>query len=166
MKRVLSLLALFVFLPACAREAPLKIRCELAMPPVLAADQAATLEFALVNEGDDVVQVLGWQTPFEGFTSPMFTVLRDGQPVEYVGRMMKRGAPRRQDYLMLKPGERRARMVDLADGWDVAAPGSYTVEYSAQLFDVIRGSGDSPRLLDALQPLSPGCNTLSFTRGS
>jgi hypothetical protein len=166
MKRLLCLITLLAGLtPAGAQEEqPMRIRCELSMPKTLPSAQPAELAFTLINASDDVVQVLTWQTPFEGTKAPMFTVMRDGASVEYQGPMLKRGAPRKEHYLALKPRERKQVRINLADGWDVDAPGNYTVEYSAQLFDVITGPAPSPRSLDEFQAMTPSCNPVAFTR--
>src|SRR5688572_24596697 len=101
MKRLLCLITLLAGLtPAGAQEEqPMRIRCELSMPKTLPSAQPAELAFTLINASDDVVQVLTWQTPFEGTKAPMFTVMRDGASVEYQGPMLKRGAPRKEHYL-------------------------------------------------------------------
>ena len=142
----------------------MRIRCELSIAKSLRNTQPAELVFTLTNAGEDVVQVLNWQTPFEGIRSPIFTVVRDGAEVEYRGRMLKRGAPRKEDYLVLKPGERRQAKINLADAWDVEPEGNYTVEYSAQLFDVISGPASAPRSLDEFNEVTPSCNSVAFTR--
>jgi hypothetical protein len=165
MKRLLCLMAMLAALsPACAEEQAMHIRCELSMPRSLTVAQAAELVFTLANAGEDVVQVLNWQTPFEGTKAPMFTVTRDGVSVEYQGPMLKRVAPRKEHYLVLKPGEQQQAKINLADGWDVGAPGKYTVEYAAQLFDVITGAAPAPRSFDEFKPVSPSCNSVTFTR--
>jgi peptidyl-Lys metalloendopeptidase len=120
--------------------------------------------FTLTNAGADVIQVLNWQTPFEGIKGPMFDVTRDGASVDYHGPMLKRGAPRKDNYVVLKPGERRAATINLSDGWEVDAPGSYTVEYTAQLFDVIEGSASASRSVDELSAMTPSCGSVAFTR--
>ena len=140
------------------------IQCELSIAKSLRTAQPAELGFTLTNAGDDVVQVLNWQTPFEGIKAPMFTVERDGVEVEYRGPMLKRSAPRKQDYLTLKPGERRQVKINLADAWSVDAPGDYTVTYSAHLFDVIAGPAPAPRQLDDFEEVTPNCNAVAFTR--
>lgn len=94
----------------------------------------------------------------------MFAVARDGAEVEYRGQMLKRSAPRKKEYLVLKPGEGRQARIDLADAWDVEASGNYTVEYSAHLFAVIAGSASAPRSLDELSEVTLSCNSVAFTR--
>jgi hypothetical protein len=165
MKRLLCLAAaLTVLSPACSKEQPVRIQCELSIAKVLQDAQPAELVFTLTNAGEEVVQVLNWQTPFEGIRAPMFTVLRDGAEVEYRGAMVKRGPPRKEDYLTLKPGERQQAKINLAQAWDVDAAGNYTVQYAAHLFDVIASPASAPRNLDELNEVTPSCNSVSFTR--
>jgi peptidyl-Lys metalloendopeptidase len=165
MKRLLCLAtALTVLTPACAKEQPVRIECELSISKLLRDAQPAELVFTLTNVGKNPVQVLNWQTPFEGIRAPMFTVLRDGAEVEYRGPMLKRTAPRKEDYLTLKPGEQRRAQINLAEAWDLNAPGHYTVQYTAHLFDVIASPASAPRSLDDLHELTPSCNSVAFTR--
>jgi peptidyl-Lys metalloendopeptidase len=149
---------------ACAQEQPMRIRCELSMPQTVTSTQPAELVFALTNEGKDTVRALNWQTPFEGVRAPMFDVRRDGVELEYRGRMVKRAAPAKEAYLELQPGERKEAKIDLADGWDVAAPGRYTVSYAAELFDVVDASMHVPRALDELAAMPLSCRPVTFVR--
>lgn len=142
----------------------MRIQCELSIAKLLRDAQPAELVFTLTNAGEDIVQVLNWQTPFEGIRAPMFTVLREGTEVEYRGPMLKRGAPRKEDYLTLKPGERQQAKINLAEAWDVDASGNYTVQYAAHLFDVIASPASAPRSLDEFNEVTPSCNSVAFTR--
>jgi hypothetical protein len=165
MQRLVCLMVMLAVLaPACAQERTMRIRCELSIAKTLPRAQPAELVFTLTNAGDDIVQVLNWQTPFEGIKAAMFTVIRDGANVEYHGPMLKRGAPRKESYLVLKPGEQRRATINLSNGWDVDAPGDYSVEYSAQLFDVVAGTASVPRSLDEFNAVTPKCNAVKFTR--
>jgi peptidyl-Lys metalloendopeptidase len=165
MPRLICLtILLAAVMPACAQEPSMRIRCELSMPKSLQRSQPAELVFTLTNAGNDVVQILNWQTPFEGIKAPMFDVARDGIEVEYHGRMLKRGAPRKEDYFVLKPGESKQARIDLAEGWNSNAPGNYTVAYAAELFDAIAGSSSAPRGLDEFKPVPLDCNSVSFSR--
>lgn len=155
----------FALTAACAaEEQPMRIRCELSMPETITSTQPAELVFALTNEGRDVVQALEWQTPFEGILAPMFDVTRDGEPIDYRGPMVKRAAPRPDSYFELRPGERKEARIDLGKGWDVSASGNYTVEYAAELFDVVSGSAPATRSLDQLAPLPLSCGAVRFVR--
>jgi hypothetical protein len=150
--------------PAFAKEQSVRIQCELQIEKSLRNAQPAELVFTLTNAGADLIHVLNWQTPFEGIKAPMFAIVRDGAKVEYRGPMLKRGAPGKGDYLVLKAGERRQARINLAEAWDVDAPGHYTVKYSAHLFDVIAGPGFAPRSLDEFKEVTPNCNRVAFTR--
>ena len=150
--------------PACAQESAVTIRCEMTIRKSLPRSAPAELTFTLTNASASTVQVLKWQTPFEGMRSAMFEIRRDGTEVDYRGPMLKRSAPQKDDYFTLKSGERRTTKIALADGWDIETPGNYTVEYTAELFDVAPENASVPRELDALSPLALQCNTVSFTR--
>ena len=142
----------------------MRLRCELNMAKTLAPAQPATLVFALTNTGSEAIQILNWQTPFEGIQAPMFTVSRAGLELDYRGIMLKRAAPRAQDYFTLAPGERRQASIELAQGWDVTAPGKYTVEYAARLFDVIAGKATAPSAPGAFTSLELDCASVAFVR--
>ena len=149
---------------ACAKEPLMNLRCELTMTSPIAPAQPARLVFALTNAGRAAIQVLNWQTPFEGIRAPMFTVSRDAVELDYRGIMLKRAAPRAEDYFTLGPGERRQASVDLAQGWDVTTPGKYTVEYAAQLFDVIAGNATAPSAPGTFNSIALDCASLTFVR--
>ena len=74
------------------QEQTVPIRCELSIPATLAAQDIAALKFTLINTGQAPLQVLNWQTPFEGIRAPMFNVTRDGAEVLYHGVMVKRAS--------------------------------------------------------------------------
>jgi peptidyl-Lys metalloendopeptidase len=61
-------------------------------------------------------------------TNSLFEITRDGKPVEYHGRMVKRQVTT-SDYIRMKPGKYSAT-ISLAQAYDVKPPGHYTVRYS------------------------------------
>jgi len=138
--------------------------CELEIAPTLAAGDQAELRFALTNSSGQPMQILTWQTPFEGVRNPMLTLERDAAEVEYRGMMVKRGAPDATSYLALQPGERREAKIDLGMGWDVSAPGTYIVRYTSELMDVVVGPGPAPRASGEMQPLALQCPAVTFKR--
>jgi hypothetical protein len=150
---------------ACAQERPMQVRCELKIAPRLSATEKAELTFRLLNVGTQPLHLLNWQTPFEGITAPTFTIRRDGVEIAYDGMMVKRGAPAPESYVGLQPGARRQATVDLARGWDVARPGTYTVEYTGKLLDVVAGAARQRRLGD-LTPVALRCPPVRFERRS
>lgn len=141
-----------------------QLDCELEIARTLAASDKAELTFALRNASRQPVQVLTWQTPFEGVRNPMLTIKLDAVEVEYRGVMVKRAAPRADSYLTLQPGERREAKIDLATGWDVSAPGTYTIEYTGELLDVVSGKDSAPRSSGEMKSLALSCPAVTFTR--
>ena len=95
-----------------------------------------------VKRGDDVLvrvtltntatgpeHLLRWRTPLEAIDAPLFEVQRDGQPVRYLGRRVKRAAPGPADYLRLEPGASVSRTVELSRLYEMAITGAYTIRY-------------------------------------
>jgi len=121
-------------------------------------------EKAALGKSDDVVvkvtftntsgspqYVLKSHTPFDGVNAPVFDVTRDGQPVRYLGKIVKRAAPTAADYYLLKPGASYTVKVELSALYDMATTGDYAVRYhaaSAQLF-ADGGSGASATAMSA-----------------
>lgn len=130
-------------LPSSAGEEPPKVR-EMSATVHLAADRTTfaagepvTVHVTIANPGEHRVAVLRWRTPLDGMSAPLFTVTRDGTPVRYLGRMVKRAAPTDADYVTLEPGASVTSDVDLAKSYALDAPGSYVVAYdveSSQLY--------------------------------
>lgn len=101
----------------------------------LATGEELVLRFALTNTGRSSAQVLRWHTPLLGVDADLFEVSRNGEAVAYLGRMFKRGAPTRADYLVVRPGETLSANVPLASLYDLSRPGEYTVRYRLELED-------------------------------
>ena len=83
----------------------------------------------LTNTGAAPERILKARTPFGPAVFALFEVTRDGQPVHYLGREVKRPVPRESDYLVLAPGESRSARVELSRSYDMAATGAYAVRY-------------------------------------
>jgi len=114
----------------------------------ISASAAATVEVAVislqptVDRGADVLvrvvisntsataqHVLRWRTPLDGVESPLFEVHRDGQPVRYLGRRIKRAPPGPSDYVRLDPGASLSKTVELSRLYEMSVTGSYTIRY-------------------------------------
>lgn len=87
------------------------------------------LTFTIANDAAAPLHVLRWQTPLDGVDTDLFDVSVDGQPVRYIGRLVKRAAPQAADYIELKPGEARTVEVDLSAYYDMRKGGQYSVQY-------------------------------------
>lgn len=116
--------------------------------PEYAASEALGLRFTLTNTSDETLSLLEWHTPLEGFNSDMFQVERDGEPVLYIGRTVKRGAPEAGDYVTLAPGESVSKVVDLAEAYALYEEGDYSVVFASRVYDV--GTGEPSAMAEAL----------------
>lgn len=109
------------------------------------ATDAVVVRVTITNPGDRAIGILRWFTPADGVERPLFTVRRDGAPVPYVGRMVKRTAPTNESYLTLEPAAAVTSEVDLAALYPLATPGRYEVVYDATSPELyVRDAGGAP----------------------
>lgn len=138
------------------------LRCELSVPPQGVAGQPVPLRLTLTNTGRQPLQLLRWNTPFEGrWAAPFVRVLRAGRALEYHGPQFKRGDPSIDDYLALAPGQSGSAEIDLALPYDLARAGRYDVRPALALLD-LAPLGSAPRRRDAFTPHALHCNRLRF----
>ncbi len=97
------------------------------------------LHVTLTNPNDYSVGVLKWLTPVNGIEDPLFTVTRDGMPVDYLGMLAKRNEPTEEDYVILQPDESIVSDVILSSAYDFQASGVYQVVYSVSAENLFSG---------------------------
>lgn len=97
-----------------------------------ASDELA-VTFSLTNNGAESAFVLRWQTPLDGIEADILVVERDGKPVPYIGKLIKRPAPIPEDYVEIKAGETLSVTFDPSATYDMRAKGEYTIRYRAVL---------------------------------
>ncbi len=123
------LLALAFVTPLTARAAArLETRIAIDKTSLTTADEVM-VRFSLTNSGDARARVLRWETPVFGVDADLFEVALNGEPVAYLGRLVKRPAPQATDYVGLEPGETVSVPVPLSSLYDFSRPGEYTVRY-------------------------------------
>jgi hypothetical protein len=101
-------------------------------------NEAVTLHVIITNSGSSAIRILKWFTPLEGVDRSLFTVLRDGEPVAYMGRLVKRPAPTPEDYITLSAGGSLNCDINISEYYDLTVPGRYELKYavsSLQLFE-------------------------------
>lgn len=124
-------MALLIVGSAFAASSPQGVSASLEISQSYLTNQEdVTVLFTLTNDGDDKAAVLKWQTPFEGVDDDLFTVARNGEPVTYLGRHIKRPAPTAADFLVLEPGESLSTEVELTAYYEMRVTGEYTVHYN------------------------------------
>ena len=101
------------------------------------ASEDVRLLVTFENAGRAPIALAKWFVPGDEFDHPVFEVLRDGQPVEFMGPLVKRAEPTADDVLWLLPGEQMTVAVELSGSYDLSAGGEYSIRYraaSANLF--------------------------------
>ncbi|MCX5660933.1 MAG: hypothetical protein NTW19_14605 [Planctomycetota bacterium] len=88
----------------------------------------------------------------EQMTNSWFTVRRNGVKVQYIGRLVKRGPYRPDEYVILEPGRQIQSAVRLSKWYAIADPGPYDCTYRS--FDRIE---NQERLYEMVS------NTFAFT---
>ena len=124
--------------------------------------QSVRIGFRIENVSNDKVWILIWYTPFEGIKGKIFQVTRDGNPVPYQGRMVKRGDPRPEDYVRIDPGASRSIDVDLSSAYDLSIPGTYQVTFKGRIYDVVKEAAVLPRKRDQHQIMNITGNSITF----
>ncbi|NOK21829.1 M35 family metallo-endopeptidase [Corallococcus carmarthensis] len=98
------------------------------------ADAPVDLKVTFTNVSTSPVRILGYHTPVvEGIEADILSVSLAREPVEYIGRIYKRAAPKDRDYLTLKPGESISGVASLWDNYDLSVSGTYAVQYRTEV---------------------------------
>jgi peptidyl-Lys metalloendopeptidase len=92
-----------------------------------------TVQVKVTNNSNQIVQVPYWQLPGANAESKLFQVSRDGKPVDYLGKLVKRGAPTQADLVSFQPYETKVYNVNLAEAYDLGRDGGYSVGFHAVL---------------------------------
>lgn len=108
-------------------------------------DEPLAIQWSLTNDASEPVYVLRWHTPLDGLEANIFAVTRDGKPVPYVGKLIKRPAPGPEDFLKLEPGETVTATVDISAAYDMTETGNYTVRFRQERL-VVKETPDGPEL--------------------
>lgn len=107
------------------------------------ATETVVVRVTITNPSDRSMRILRWFTPRDGVERSLFTVRRDGVPVAYEGRMVKRAAPTSADYVELPPGESLAADVALSPLYALTTPGRYEVAYDAASPELYANAGEA-----------------------
>jgi peptidyl-Lys metalloendopeptidase len=107
------------------------------------SDEVAVV-VTMTNTSAATVYLLAWQTPFGAVEAPLFDITRDGQPVRYLGRMVKRAAPVPADTIALAPGASRSVRVELSALYQMGVTGAYGIRYRDALLQLFDQPGAGP----------------------
>jgi hypothetical protein len=158
---------LFTSPPSEASGDPLgALQCTLAVETVgPAGDRTPHLQATLHNAGALTVRLLRWGTPFEGvWRAPLVQIEHDGQPLDYLGPMVKRRAPQPNDHLTLRPGQSLQVSLPLSPVWAVDAPGRYRISAHWMWHGQVRDARRITTATTTLPPTEARCMPVEFTR--
>nr|WP_211115871.1 MULTISPECIES: M35 family metallo-endopeptidase [unclassified Xanthomonas] len=101
------------------------------------ADQAGRhqgkIAVTVTNNGSQIARVPTYQLPLKSLDNGILEVSRDGKPVDYTGRLVKRGLPKAADFTILQPGQSVKGEVDLAGAYDLSTSGNYSIQVRSAL---------------------------------
>lgn len=109
--------------------------------PALGRGDDVLVRVTLTNHSDTARQLLRWRTLLDGVDAPLFEVRRDGQPVAYLGRRIKRADPGPGDYVRLEPGASLSHTVELSAVYDMSVTGAYTIRYRSPAMPLPQATG-------------------------
>lgn len=99
------------------------------------ASDALTVKLTFTNTSAKTIRFLNWNTGFDGFNANIFRIIKNNEPVMYIGRVVKRGNPRAEDYVTLNAKESKSVTLNLAEAYAIYDISSYSVQYHAVLLD-------------------------------
>ena len=136
------ILALFVLcLGAAAPGAAAGLSARLEADGFFGRAERAVVTVTLSNDTTRDLYLLRWQTPLAGLDTDLFLVTRDGEPVTYLGRLVKFGRPTAADYVRIPAGGSRSTRVDLGRYYDLSRSGEYAVQLHMHLQATLRDGG-------------------------
>lgn len=106
-----------------------------------------TVDVTMTNVGSAPVFVPKWYVPSQAATSGVFTITRNGEPVAYLGALVKRKAFSAGDFMRIAAGASLDFKVELSALYDLSATGVYSIQYDVQSVQTLRGPA-----LDAATP--------------
>ncbi|HVE82304.1 MAG TPA: M35 family metallo-endopeptidase [Myxococcales bacterium] len=111
------------------------------------AADPVTVTLTVRNTSPGAIQLLRWKGPEAQLEESLFTITRDGAPVQYIGPIYKRGTPDAEDYLSIAPGQAVSQEIALSGFYDFTQTGSYQVRYEVKDLAVTTSAGKKTGLL-------------------
>jgi peptidyl-Lys metalloendopeptidase len=99
---------------------------------------------SMTNVGSVPVSVPKWYVPSQATTSGVFTVTRNGEPVPYLGALVKRKPFASRDFVRIAAGSSLDVKVELSSLYDLSTTGVYNIQYDVPSVQTLR-----PRTSDA-----------------
>lgn len=114
------------------------------------SSQDVLVKVAISNPTNHTVKVLKWFTPVDGVEESLFAVMRNGEPVAYMGAHYKRPAATGSDYISLRSGESINAVVNLSQYYDFSQSGNYEISYAVAADNLFDEKGNAFKYRDVL----------------
>lgn len=98
------------------------------------------INISISNKAQDDLRILKWATPLETDGSTSLVVGSEKGSAEYVGKLVRRRAPREEDFLVVHAGETVSRQYDISQNYFFRFDGDYTVSLIKGWFEVAVGN--------------------------
>ena len=85
------------------------------------------------NTGPVTLFIYNWLLPQQTLDDPIFRVTRNGKPVQYTGKLIKRSRPTAADVITLAPGKTIKSLVDVSSAYNMTQSDSYTIEFNMDI---------------------------------
>lgn len=94
------------------------------------------LNSTLINNTQEAISFLPWNTPLESNITGRFLDIKDsqGRVVPYQGIMLKRRAPIVDDYIQIGPSTQLKGRLNLTKSYSFCAENKYTIEFTRRLY--------------------------------
>ena len=99
-----------------------------------------TVDVTITNLGAVPVFVPKWYVPSQTPSSAVFAITRNGEPVPYLGAIVKRKAPSARDFVRIAAGASLSYKVELSALYDLSATGVYSIQYDVPSMPTFRGT--------------------------
>jgi len=120
-----------------------------------------SLMVTMTNNATEPIKVLKWNTPLEEILSAnIFSIESNKKDIKYRGRLLKRGQPQEEDYVLFEAGESRTITIKLPTYYKMVEKGEYKISYRGN-FSSLSDNLKFKRLKKSKK--SKSTITLSFT---
>ena len=120
------------------------------------------ITFDLENSSSTDLRVLTWYTPLEGIKGKIFEVTCDGEAIPYEGRMVKRGNPGQEDYVLIHAGGSAHAEFDLSQAYSLRECKECRVNFKGRIHDVFVDGEHPSRAADQQASVEVPGEPLSF----
>lgn len=97
------------------------------------------------NTGPVTLYIYNWLLPQQTLDDPIFRVTRNGKPVQYTGKLIKRSRPTAADVISVAPGKTIKSLVDVSSAYNMTQSDSYTIEFNMDIERVLFTKTGTPQ---------------------